>query len=128
MTNTEKAARNLVRLRRMEGQLVRLCNDAMPENGNAGYRTWASMSRALDHIGRAIENALSELPAALGRDERAGVKAAPVAPAAPAEGWKPHPTAPGYFYKGQEVLLEADLRAKMGAHPARRADIPGWAH
>lgn len=44
------------------------------------------------------------------------VPAAPVAPPAaafPPEGWTPHPSAPGYFYKGQEVLTEAALRATM---------------
>lgn len=29
----------------------------------------------------------------------------------PPEGWQPHPTSPGYFYKGQEVLTEEQLRA-----------------
>lgn len=29
----------------------------------------------------------------------------------PPPGWAPHPQAPGYFYKGQEVLTEAALRA-----------------
>ena len=37
--------------------------------------------------------------------------AAPPAPFPPA-GWTAHPTAPGYFYRGQEVLSEADLRAR----------------
>ena len=37
--------------------------------------------------------------------------AAPVA--FPPPDWTPHPTAPGYFYKGQEVLTESDLRAKL---------------
>lgn len=36
----------------------------------------------------------------------------PVAKKFPPEGWLPHPTAPGFFYKGQEVLPEADLRAR----------------
>lgn len=53
------------------------------------------------------------------------VPAAPVAPAAPAfppEGWLAHPTSPGWFYKGQEVLTEADLRARMApAVPAAPA-------
>lgn len=35
------------------------------------------------------------------------VVAAPFPPA----GWAEHPTAPGYFYRGQEVLTEAQLRA-----------------
>lgn len=45
----------------------------------------------------------------------------PAPPAAPAPavadfpppGWTAHPTSPGYFYQGQEVLSEADLRARM---------------
>lgn len=55
--------------------------------------------------------------------------AAPAAPAAPPApvafppaDWTPHPTSPGYFYKGQEVLTEAELRAKMApAVPAAPA-------
>lgn len=31
----------------------------------------------------------------------------------PPEGWQPHPTAAGFYYKDQEVLSEADLRAKI---------------
>lgn len=39
----------------------------------------------------------------------------PVAPVAqfPPAGWLAHPAAPGYFYKGQEVQSEAQLRAAM---------------
>lgn len=36
----------------------------------------------------------------------------------PPDGWLAHPSAPGYFYKGQEVLIEADLRAQMAPPPA----------
>lgn len=53
--------------------------------------------------------------------------AAPAAPAAlPPAGWTAHPTAPGYFYKDQEVLTEADLRARMAppAAPAAPAVPP----
>ena len=45
------------------------------------------------------------------------VPAAPVAAAFPPEGWIAHPSAPGFFYKGQDVKSEADLRA-MSAPPA----------
>jgi hypothetical protein len=31
----------------------------------------------------------------------------------PPEGWLPHPTSPGYFYKDQEVLTEEQLRAAI---------------
>lgn len=43
---------------------------------------------------------------------------APVAPAFPPAGWTAHPDAPGYFYRGAEVLTEADLRALEAACPA----------
>lgn len=44
---------------------------------------------------------------------------APPVPAAsfPPQGWTAHPTAPGYFYNGNDVLSEAELRAKS-ATPA----------
>ncbi len=35
----------------------------------------------------------------------------------PPAGWLAHPSAPGFFYKGQEVLSEADLRAKFPVAP-----------
>lgn len=35
----------------------------------------------------------------------------------PPDGWLAHPNAPGHFYKGQEVLSEADLRAKYPTAP-----------
>lgn len=45
--------------------------------------------------------------------------ATPKQPDAPTEfppaGWIPHPDAAGFFYKGNEVLSEADLRAKVAA-------------
>lgn len=42
--------------------------------------------------------------------------APPPAPVAfPPAGWTAHPSAPGYYYMGQEVLAEADLRARVGA-------------
>lgn len=31
----------------------------------------------------------------------------------PPEGWLPHPTSPGYFYKDQQVLTEEQLRAAI---------------
>jgi hypothetical protein len=49
---------------------------------------------------------------------------APVAPAPapfPPAGWTAHPSAPGYYYAGQEVLAEADLRAKFAAPSAPTA-------
>lgn len=41
----------------------------------------------------------------------------------PPEGWVAHPSAPGHFYKGNEVKSEADLRA-MTAAPAPPAPVP----
>jgi hypothetical protein len=51
---------------------------------------------------------------------------APVATAGPAfpYGWTPHPQAPGQYYQGQEVLTEANLRARFepqAAPPAPQA-------
>lgn len=42
----------------------------------------------------------------------------PAAPEAfPPAGWLPHPTSPGYFYQGQEVKTESELRAMFPAAP-----------
>lgn len=38
---------------------------------------------------------------------------APPPAAFPPPGWTPHPNAPGHFYRGQEVVPEADLRARQ---------------
>lgn len=38
--------------------------------------------------------------------------AAPPAPVFPPAGWQQHPGNPAYYFKDQEVLIEADLRAK----------------
>ena len=62
-----------------------------------------------------------------------GVPAAPVVPPAPVaveapfppEGWTPHPSSPGYFYQGQEVLIEADLRARVTG-PDDNSEIAPW--
>lgn len=35
------------------------------------------------------------------------------APVFPPEGWLPHPTSAGWYYKGTEVKSEADLRATV---------------
>lgn len=51
--------------------------------------------------------------------------APPVAPPAavfPPPGWTAHPSAPGFYYAGQEVLSEADLRAKFA--PAAPPSAP----
>ncbi len=48
------------------------------------------------------------------------IPAAPVAPPAPPavksylDGWTAHPTAPGFFYRGQQVFTEAQLAAGAG--------------
>lgn len=53
------------------------------------------------------------------------VSAPPPAPIAfPPADWTPHPDAPGYFYKGQEVLSEADLRKKLVPVPAATSAPP----
>lgn len=42
----------------------------------------------------------------------------------PPEGWLAHPSAPGHFYKGQEVLTEAALRAKYPPAPPVSVQAP----
>jgi hypothetical protein len=49
---------------------------------------------------------------------------APPAAAFPPAGWTAHPSAPGYYYAGNEVLSEADLRARFPAQPAAPAAPP----
>lgn len=41
----------------------------------------------------------------------------PVQSTFPPAGWNLHPSAPGYYYAGQEVLSEADLRARYAPAP-----------
>jgi hypothetical protein len=36
----------------------------------------------------------------------------------PPAGWTAHPSAPGFYYAGQEVISEADLKARFAAPPA----------
>lgn len=43
------------------------------------------------------------------------VPSAPVAPTFPPEGWTAHPQSAGWYYKGNEVLSEQQLRDKMAA-------------
>ena len=49
------------------------------------------------------------------------VAVAPAAPAFPPAGWTAHPSAPGFYYAGQEVLSEADLRARFAPPTAPAA-------
>lgn len=44
----------------------------------------------------------------------------------PPDGWAQHPDSPIHFYRGSEVLTEADLRAKFAAPVAPSADVPPW--
>ena len=49
--------------------------------------------------------------------------------AAIADGWVPHPSAPGYHYKGQDVVADGDLAARysgssVAAAPAPAAEAP----
>ncbi len=55
----------------------------------------------------------------------------PAPPAWPPVGWTAHPTAPGYFYKDNEVKAEADLRALVQTYappapPAAPAAPGAW--
>lgn len=38
------------------------------------------------------------------------------------DGWAPHPQAPGYHYKGQEVVADADLEARYAGNAPASAD------
>lgn len=49
---------------------------------------------------------------------------APVAAAFPPAGWLPHPASPGWFYSGQDVKSEADLRAMAAPAPAAPPAAP----
>lgn len=54
------------------------------------------------------------------------VVAAPPPPAAaafPPAGWTAHPQAPGYFYQGQEVITEAELRVRSAPVVAPAAPV-----
>lgn len=65
------------------------------------------------------------VPAAPAVPSAPAVPAAPVPPVEapfPPEGWTAHPQSPGYFYQGQEVLTEADLRARFAAP----VEVPPW--
>lgn len=59
----------------------------------------------------------------------AGAGSTPAAPGTvtadfPPDGWLAHPSAPGHFYKGQEVLTEAALRAKYPPAPPVAVQAP----
>ena len=69
------------------------------------------------------------VPAAPAVPSAPAVPAAPVPPVAapfPPEGWTTHPQSPGYFYQGQEVLTEADLRARVAAPAVASSEVPPW--
>jgi hypothetical protein len=57
---------------------------------------------------------------------------APVAPPAPVAfppaGWTAHPSAPGFYYQGQTVLSEADLRAQSAPAAPVAPPLPPAAH
>jgi hypothetical protein len=72
--------------------------------------------------------AAEKIAAAFGGVAVAAAPAVPGVPvtaaAFPPAGWLAHPTAAGYFYCGQEVLTEADLRAKFAPAPTPVAAPP----
>lgn len=83
----------------MAGKVV--ATEAFPHTTRGGHRM-------VKHIWRVADGASS---AAAPAPEAPAAPPAP-APAFPPEGWTAHPDAAGYFYKGQEVVSEADLRAR----------------
>ena len=70
----------------------------------------------------------STAPAAQAEPEPVTVQIAEVQPdplaAAVADGWVPHPDAPGYHYKGQEVVADADLAARYSPAAATATTAP----
>lgn len=54
------------------------------------------------------------------------VPVAPVAVEFPPAGWLPHPASPGWFYSGQEVKSEADLRAMAPPAVPAMPTAPAW--
>lgn len=85
---------------------------ASPTNGAAT----AAQAAAFGGATAPVNGAATIAPATVAP---ATVAAAPAA--FPPEGWVAHPSAPGYFYKGQEVLTEAQLREKFPAQQAAPA-------
>lgn len=49
---------------------------------------------------------------------------APAAPAFPPEGWTQHPQSPAHYFKGQEVLTEAQLRERMAPPVPAAPPVP----
>ena len=47
-----------------------------------------------------------------GSDESVSSSAVPAVPWYIADGWQPHPENAAYFFKGNDVKLEAELRAQ----------------
>lgn len=84
-----------------------------PSGGAPAWATGGAAPAATPAASTAPAWAQTAAPAA-----PAAAPAAPVPPVVntfPPEGWIAHPTAPGYFYKGQEVLTEAALKEKVAA-------------
>lgn len=96
---TSALMRDVTEAGRLDGKVV--ASDAFEKRTKAGQtmtkHTWFPGDQAVG-------------PAPVGPDAPPPPPAVP-APFPPA-GWAVHPNAPGYFYKGQEVLTEAALRAK----------------
>ncbi len=63
----------------------------------------------VNQVQQAPENYSGYIPAVPGNDAPPPIIQAPVFPP---EGWAVHPQNPAYYYKGQEVVSEADLRAR----------------
>ena len=96
-------------------------------NGNKPNKAGSGYSPSTPAVASAAPGGAwpSAAPAPVATVAAPAAPAAPVAPAAPAAfppaGWTAHPTSPGYYYAGQEVLTEADLRAKFATPVAPAA-------
>lgn len=89
-------------------------------NGNKPSKTGSGIASAAP-VAAAAPGGWGATPVAVAAPAAPVVAPAPAAPAFPPEGWTPHPAAPGYFYQGQEVLSEAQLRERFAPQPAAPA-------
>lgn len=96
---TSALMRDVTEAGRLDGKVV--ASDAFEKRTKSGQ----VMTKHTWHPGDPLA---SPAPAPVGAPPPPPAVPAPFPPA----GWAVHPNAPGYFYKGQEVLTEAALRAK----------------
>ena len=104
---TSALMRDVTEAGRLDGKVV--ASDAFEKRTKGGQM----MTK---HTWLPGDQAQAPAPAPVGAPPPPPVAVPALAPAPfPPAGWTLHPSAPGYYYCGQEVLTEAALRAKVGA-------------